>query len=62
MQHGQLYYYIIFERRGSMDVVKDEVIKELNYIDEKKYQQFKKKMGKKGDYFSFKELEILQKM
>jgi hypothetical protein len=45
-----------------MDVVENEIIKELNYIDEKKYQQFKKKMGKKGDYFSFKELEILQKM
>ncbi len=45
-----------------MDVVKDEVIKELNYIEEKKYQQIKQKMWKEDDYFSIEEIKILQKM
>ena len=40
------------------DVVVDEVI----YIDEKSYQQFKKKMGKSDDYFCFKELQLLMKL
>ena len=45
-----------------MNVVKDEVIKELNYIEEKKYQQIKQKMWKEDDYFSIEEIKILQKM
>lgn len=31
MQHDLLYLYTIFERRGSMNVVENEVINELNW-------------------------------
>lgn len=43
------------------DVVFDEVIKELRFIDETSYQQFKQGMCKTDDYFSFEELVILSR-
>lgn len=46
-----------------MNVVENEIMNELNYIDERKYQQFKHKIGKKSDYFSFKEIvELSEKL
>lgn len=39
--------------------MKDEVLNIL--IKEKNYQNFKKQIGKKNDYFSIYELEMLQK-
>ena len=43
------------------NVVKDVVIEKV-FIDEKSYQQLKKKMCKSNDYFSLEELNIIQKM
>lgn len=46
-----------------MDVVENEIIKKLNYINEKEYQQLKKKMNKSNDYFNFKEIvELSEKL
>lgn len=40
-----------------MNVIKDEIIKELNYIEEKEYQKLKEKLGKKDDYFYTNEIK-----
>jgi len=48
--------YKIYQRRDGLDMNNIELKKEI-FIDEKNYQQAKKKMGKKDDYFSEKELE-----
>ena len=42
-------------------VVEDEIVEEL-FIDEKSYQQLKKKMCKSNDYFSLEEINNIQKM
>lgn len=48
--------YKIYQRRDGLYMNNIELNKEI-FIDEKKYQQAKKKMGKKNDYFSERELE-----
>lgn len=46
-----------------MNVVENEIINELNYINEKEYQQLKKGMNKSNDYFNFKEIvELSEKL
>lgn len=42
-----------------MNIVEKEIMKELNFINEKDYQQVKKKMCKSDDYFSLEEWKIL---
>ena len=49
------------------DIVKDVVVKELNFtneffIEEEKYQQLKKKMCKEDNYFNLEEVKILYKL
>lgn len=49
------------------NVVKDDVLKELNFaekffIEEEKYQQLKKKMCKEDNYFNSEEMRILYKL
>ena len=49
------------------NVVKDDVLKELNFadgffIEEEKYQQLKKKMCKEDNYFNSEEMKILYKL
>ena len=49
------------------DIVKDDVVKELNFtneffIEEEKYQQLKKKMCKEDNYFNLEEVKILYKL
>lgn len=49
------------------NVVKDDVLKELNFaneffIEEEKYQQLKKKMCKEDNYFNLEEVKILYKL
>lgn len=58
-----MYAYRIskkYAKEGEMnmekDVVKEEKVKEL-FINEKSYQQLKKKMCKTDDYFSLEELK-----
>lgn len=63
MQLNLLYLYIIRKEKCSMNVVENEIIKKLNYINEKEYQQLKKKMNKSNDYFNFKEIvELSEKL
>lgn len=50
----------IYKRRdGLYNMEKETVLKEMIFINEEKYQQLKKIMGKKDDYFTEKELEKL---
>ena len=49
------------------DIVKDVVVKKLNFvekffIEEEKYQQLKKKMCKEDNYFNSEEMRILYKL
>lgn len=41
--------------------MRDVVVDEIIYIDEKSYQQLKNKMCKSDDYFSFDEVKSCQK-
>ena len=43
------------------DVVLDEIKKDLMFIDEKNYQQIKKNMRKKNDYFNIEEIQKMEK-
>lgn len=49
--------YKIYKRRDGLYNMKEILLKETRFIDEKSYQQIKKNMCKKDDYFTEKELE-----
>lgn len=49
--------YKIYKRGSGLYNMKDIILKETIFINEESYQQIKKKMCKKDDYFSEKELE-----
>lgn len=42
--------------------MKDVVVDEIIYVDEKSYQQIKKDMCKSDDYFNLKEIYLLMKL
>lgn len=49
--------YKFYKRGSGLYNMKDIILKETIFINEESYQQIKKKMCKKDDYFSEKELE-----
>lgn len=48
---------LIYKRRGGLYNMKNGVLEETIFINEEIYQQIKKNMRKKDDYFTEKELE-----
>ena len=48
---------LIYKRRDGLYNMENVVLKETMFIDEESYQQIKKNMCKKDDYFTKKELE-----
>lgn len=47
----------IYKRRDGMYRMENIILKETIFIEEEDYQQIKKKMSKKDDYFTEKEFE-----
>lgn len=48
---------LIYKRRDGLYNMENAVLRETMFIDEERYQQIKKDMCKKDDYFTKKELE-----
>lgn len=47
----------IYKRRDGLSKMENKILKETIFIDEESYQQIKKNMCKKDDYFTEKEFE-----
>lgn len=56
-----IFKYREIENLGDLEKLK-KFFENIDDIDEKSYQQIKKKMGKSDDYFCFKEIELLMEL